>query len=88
LFWADLLFDVFPGRFRSEIEAELDRMPVGWLSEVLEARAYRQAKSMREAAEQSSNPSEAIKALPQTRIFGLVAEIDYRLANGGDDGRV
>lgn len=77
MFWADLLFEVFPGRFRSEIEAELDRLPIGWLNEVLEARAYRQAKQMREAAEQSSNPGEAIKALPQTKLMGLVPDIEW-----------
>jgi hypothetical protein len=64
--------------------AEIDRLPVGLLSEVLEARAYRQAKAMREAAEQASDPAEAIKALPRTPIFALVSEIDYALAHGED----
>jgi hypothetical protein len=83
--WLADLCEAFPGRFPSEVMAEVDRLPVGLLSDVLEARAYRQAKQMREAAEQSSNPSEAIKALPKSRMFDLVAEIDYWLANGGDD---
>lgn len=61
---------------------EIDRLPVGLLSEVLEARAYRQAKAMRESAEQSSHPAEAIKALPRSRMIALVAEVDYFLANG------
>jgi hypothetical protein len=39
---------------------------------------------MREAAEQASDPAEAIKALPRTPIFALVSEIDYALAHGGD----
>ena len=83
--WLADLCDAFPGRFPSEVMAEIDRLPVGLLSEVLEARAYRHAKSMREAAEQSSNPGEAIKALPKHRMLDMVTEIDYWLANGGDD---
>lgn len=81
LHWADLL-DVFPGRFISEIKAEMNRLPVGFLAEVLEARAYRKAKWMREAAEQAPDVAEAIKALPKGGMFALVPEIDYYLAQG------
>jgi hypothetical protein len=44
--------------------------------EVLEARAYRQAKSMTDAAE----TAEARKALPDTPMFRLVSEIDFLIA--------
>jgi len=35
-----LLMEVFPGRTPSEIAAEMRRQPVGYLDDVLEARAY------------------------------------------------
>lgn len=91
LYWADLI-EAFPGRFISEIRAEMERLPIGLMSDVFEARAYRQAKQMRESAEQSSNPGEAIKALPQTKLMGLVPDVEWFLrfgrwpGEGGEDG--
>jgi hypothetical protein len=70
------LLEHFPGRFISEIEAELDRLPVGWLDEVLEAKGYQQAKQMTEDAD----TAEARKRLPTTPLFRLVSEIDHELA--------
>ena len=79
LYLADLC-EAFPGRLPSEVVAEVERLPVGLLEEVLEARAYRHAVAMRESAEQSASPAEAIKRLPRTRLLGLVPEIDMAVA--------
>jgi hypothetical protein len=69
------LIEAFPGRLPSEIEAEIERQPVGFLEEVLEARAYRQAKDMTEAAD----TPDARKRLPRTPLFELVPVIEGEL---------
>jgi predicted lipid carrier protein YhbT len=69
------LVDAFPGRFPSEILSELRRLPVGLLEEVLEAKAYRQAKEMVDAAK----TEEAQKRLPKTSLFTLVKTIEIDL---------
>jgi hypothetical protein len=86
LYWADLM-DVFPGRLFSEIRAEINRLPIGFLEEVLEARAYRQAKQMTDAAD----TPDARKRLPKGGFFQLVPEIEAELVEeelGGGNGRV
>ncbi len=66
----------FPGRLPSEIDAEVARLPAGFLDEVLEARAYRQAKSMTDEAD----TPEARKRLPKTPLFKLVPVIERDIA--------
>jgi len=73
--WVAILCDAFPGRFLSEILSEIDRLTVGVLEEVLEARSYRQAKGMTDAADSP----EARRRLPQTPLFALVTEIEFAL---------
>ncbi len=51
-------------------------MPVGLLDEVLEAKAYRQAKEMIDAA----TTEEAQKRLPKDGLFKMVKDIDLLLA--------
>ena len=87
--WLADLLDAFPGRLVSEIEAEIDRQPVGWVEEVLEARAYRNAKWRREEAEKPGN-EHLLKALPMDGLSGLVTEIDEDIwresrKEGGDE---
>lgn len=60
----------------SEAFREWLRSPVGFLEDVIETRAYRQAKAMTDAAD----TAEAVKRLPQTPLFKLVQEIDRDLA--------
>jgi len=60
----------------SEVFAELDRLPVGLLTDALEAKAYRQAKAMTDAAETATARSQ----LPTTRLFRRVTEIEMTLA--------
>jgi hypothetical protein len=60
----------------SEAYREWLRQPVGFLEDVIEARAYRQAKAMTDAAD----TPDAAKRLPQTPLFKLVQEIDRDLA--------
>lgn len=67
---------MFPGRFPHEVIAARDRLPEGLFDEVIEARVYRQAKAMTDAA----TTAEARKALPDTPIFRRVSEIDMELA--------
>ena len=69
------MLDAFPGRFISEILAELNRLPVALVDEVLEARSYQRAHAMVEAAD----TPEARKRLPRTAFFGLVDEIENDL---------
>jgi len=70
------LIEAFPSRFPSEILAEIQRLPTGLLDEILEVKAYKQAKSMTDAAD----TTEARKRLPDTPLFHLVSEIDMDLA--------
>lgn len=70
------LLDHFPGRFLTEIFEEMDRLPVGLFGEVLEAKAYRDAKRMTDAAD----TEEARQRLPTTKIFQLVRTIDLEQA--------
>jgi hypothetical protein len=51
--------------------AEIRRLPAGWLDEVLEAKAYRTAKSIVDAAD----TKEAKDRIPHTPLFSLVKEI-------------
>jgi len=68
--------DAFQGRFLTEIVQELERLPTGMLDEVLEAKSYRYAKELVDAAD----TDEARKRLPKTPLFLLVDEIDGELA--------
>jgi hypothetical protein len=70
------LLEAFPGRFPTEIVAEIKRLPVGWLDEVLEAKAYRSAKAMVDAADTKA----AQERLPTTALYELVKEITEDLA--------
>lgn len=73
--WLADLMDHFPGRLPSELIAEIERTPPGWVQEVLEARAYRQAKHAMDAAD----TPEAAKRLPTTPLFQWVREIEEAL---------
>lgn len=64
------------GCLPSEAFREWLRSPVGFLEDVIETRAYRQAKAMTDAAD----TPEAAKRLPTTPLFRLVQEIDRDLA--------
>ena len=70
------LCDHFPGRFPSEVLDELDRLPMGLLSEVIEAKCYRQAKGIVDAAE----TGEKRKALPDDPMIARVQEIEMEIA--------
>jgi hypothetical protein len=70
------LCEAFPGRFPTEIWREVLRLPAGLLDEVLEAKAYREAKAMTDAAE----TTEARQRLPQTPLFALARTIEMALA--------
>lgn len=72
---ADLL-EHFPGRFPTEVFEELTRLPVGFLFEVIEAKNYRRAKAMSDAAD----TPEARKRLPRDGLFARVTEIEFALA--------
>jgi len=67
----------------SEAEREWRNAPAGWIEEVLEARAYEQAKAMTDAAD----TTEARKRLPTSRLFALVTEIEFDLAQEDIDGK-
>jgi hypothetical protein len=69
--------EAFPGRFFTEILTELQRLPVGLLDEVLEAKAYRQVKAM---VDDADTPA-ARKRLPKIPMVGLVNEIEFALVN-------
>ncbi len=71
------LLEAFPGRFPSEITREVLSQPMGWVDEVLEAKAYRHAKAMVDAAD----TEDARRALPRTPLFQMVREIDMDLAD-------
>ena len=70
------LCEAFPGRLPSEIQAEIDQQPAGFLEEILEAKAYRKVKEMRDAAD----TQEARMRLPKTPLFLLASQIDMDLA--------
>ena len=55
---------------------EWQRLPVGCMEEILEARAYATAKAMTDAA----TTTEARQRLPQTELFDLVKTIEFALA--------
>lgn len=74
--WLANLLEAFPGRFPTEVLAELDRLPIGFLDDVIEVKAYRQAKAMVEAA----TTAEARKRLPKGPLIELVDEIEMELA--------
>jgi len=61
----------------SEAYREWLRAPAGLLEEILEARAYDQAKAMTDAAD----TADARKRLPQTPLFDLVKAIEFDLAH-------
>jgi hypothetical protein len=76
---ADLL-DRFPGRFITEIEAELARLdglqyPADLLWHVLEAGNFRDAWQATQAADRQG--AEASKRLPDTPLFGLVRQLEF-----------
>ncbi len=79
--WLATLSEAFPSRFPSEILAEVARLPVGALEEMLEAKAYRQAKDMVVAADSA----EKRKRLPQNALFDLVQDIELELADDDAD---
>lgn len=81
--WIASLCEAFPGRLPSEVLAEYQRLPAGFLEEMLEAMAYRQAKTMTDAAD----TREARQRLPDTPIYRLVTEIELRLAQEELDDR-
>lgn len=79
---ADLM-SRFPGRFITEIEAELERLegpnyPADLLVHVCEADNFRNAWNAIQAADRSG--AEASKALPDTPMFGLVRRFEFDAA--------
>lgn len=78
------LMERFPGRFITEIEAELERLdgvnyPADLLWNVFEAGDYRDAKRATDAA----TTAEARKALPKGGLWSLVNEIEFGLKKAG-----
>lgn len=71
----DLFCEAFPGRLPSEIWAETQRLPAGYLARLLEVRAYRKAKGMVDAVD----GEEAEKRLPRTPLIRLVKAITEEL---------
>lgn len=65
-------FDALP----SAIYAEQQRLPVGMLERVLEARYYALAKARSDAAD----TPEAKRRLPRTPLYDLVKVIEFELA--------
>lgn len=71
-----MLLEAFPGRLPTEIIDEIARLPVGFLEDALEAKAYRGVKAMVDAAQ----TAEARKQLPTTPLFALYREIEMEIA--------
>lgn len=76
--WAADLLERFPGRFLTEIEAEMERLegpeyPPDFFAHVCEAHAYRQAKQATEEAK----TTEQRQALPKSRLWQLVDELNF-----------
>ena len=63
--------DILP----SEALRELDRVPVGFVEDVMEARAYARAKAVYESATTAT----AVAALPSSPLITLVREIEFAL---------
>lgn len=57
----------------SEAERELARQPVGWLEEVMEARAYAECHHLWHTARKKSD-------VPDSPLMQTVKEIDFELA--------
>ena len=74
--WIGIVCEAF-GCVPSQAEAELDRMPVGFLEEVLEYRSIARAKAMYDAAHEQGGA--AVQRLPRTRIFDLIRLVDFEL---------
>lgn len=70
------MLHAFPGRLLTEILAEVDRLPVGYLEELLEVKAYVQAFRMVDAAD----TKEAADRLPKDELVELAKEIALDLA--------
>lgn len=65
--------DVFKGRLPSEIVAELERVPVGFLEEVVEAMAYESAYRFYKAQPDTKDRSELVQ-LAKVHTFELAKE--------------
>jgi hypothetical protein len=75
------LCESFPGRFPTEIDAEIDRLPAGFLFHMLEAGAYARVK----AAVDAADTEEKRKRLPKGELFTLVVDIEHELAEAEID---
>jgi hypothetical protein len=71
-----VLLEEFPGRLVSEIEAEIANQPVGRVRRILEARHYKRAKALVDAAQ----TKEQVDRLPKSPLIRLVQEIDAEIA--------
>lgn len=69
------LCEEFPGRLPTEIAEEIDRLPAGFLLQLIEARAYARVKDAVDAAD----TPEARKRLPKDGLFALVVDIEHEL---------
>jgi len=70
--------NAFPGRFPSEIAQEERRLPVGMLDEILEARAFMEAKGIYDRL--SDYDEKTRMKLMRDPLMQLVREIDLAIA--------
>lgn len=76
-----MLMEAFPGRLPSELDAEDARLAVGALDEVLEARAYLQAKRVVDrAASRADLPKDS-------ELIDLVLAIEGEVAQAEIDAK-
>lgn len=70
--WARLCFDWFPGRLPTEIHAEIDRLPEGFMDEMINSYAYAKAMAAN-VADPKSSQSTALRSAA-LEIEGELAE--------------
>ena len=80
--WLAGLCEAFPGRFPSEVLDEIDRLPAGMLDEVVEARHYRRAKAMVDAATTEADR----KQLPESFFVEMADLFDFEDAKAAMNG--
>jgi hypothetical protein len=72
--WVGRLCDEFPGRLPSELLAEWQRLPAGFLDEVMEARAFVRTKTLLEAAPEPDK-------VPETPMLQIVKDVIEAVAD-------
>jgi hypothetical protein len=73
LHWARLCFDWFPGRLPTEIRAEIERLPEGFVDEMIESYAYARAVSANHA-DPKGRQSSALRTAATEIEFELAEE--------------